>query len=106
MTSTRTIRDHPDSIGAALRALARAQRELRADLSLATKVGEKLFPAMEAGLIAELIGRDLDYYTPAIADEALTGLAEFAAGAGLVATAPKPEQLVDPAARQLWPTLG
>src|SRR5579862_6002855 len=43
-------------------------RALKEDLSLATQVGRKLFPAAEAEIIAELIRRDLPYYDPTISE--------------------------------------
>ena len=44
----------------------KAQKALQRDYSLATQVGESLFPPTEAGLIAELVKRDLPYYDPTI----------------------------------------
>jgi ABC-type nitrate/sulfonate/bicarbonate transport system substrate-binding protein len=63
---------------AAYRALVQAQDLLRQDPSRATAVGEKLFPPMEAGLIAELIRRDLPYYEPSITRQAFAELNAFA----------------------------
>jgi NitT/TauT family transport system substrate-binding protein len=71
--------DLPDSQAhAAYRALVRAQEMLREDPARATAVGEKLFPAMEASLIAELIRRDLPYYDPLISRQAFDDLNRFA----------------------------
>ena len=41
-----------------------AQRALKADVGLATKVGRALFPPAEAALIADVVARDLPYYDP------------------------------------------
>jgi NitT/TauT family transport system substrate-binding protein len=102
MASQRTIRDQPAAAAAAVRAIVRAQQELRRDTRLATKVGRALFPEMEAGLIAGLIERDLEYYDPAISTEAITGLVEFAHDSGLTKSVLGYDQLVSEDARRLW----
>jgi ABC-type nitrate/sulfonate/bicarbonate transport system substrate-binding protein len=102
MASRRTIRDEPDAAAAAVRAVVRAQRELRRDTRLATEVGRALFPTMEAGLIAGLIERDLEYYDPAISPEAITGLIGFARDSGLTKSDLDYDQLVSQDARKLW----
>jgi hypothetical protein len=80
----------------------RAQRELRASPELATKVGNALFPSMEAGLIAELVARDADFYRPAITSAMTAGLSRFAEAAGLTGAAPDPDTYVPAAVRRLW----
>lgn len=102
MASQRTIRDEPAATAAAVRAIVRAQRELRRDPELATKVGRALFPAMEAELIAGLIQRDLDFYDPAISPEAITGLVEFARESGLTQSDLGYDQVVSETVRHLW----
>jgi NitT/TauT family transport system substrate-binding protein len=83
MTTAKTAAEQPEQTAKVTRGVIRAQRELRRDPSLATKVGTALFPAMEAGLIAGLIERDLPFYDPAISAAAVTGLVGFAQDAGL-----------------------
>ncbi|RKN37092.1 ABC transporter substrate-binding protein [Streptomyces hoynatensis] len=85
MTTRRLTEENPAAAAAAVRATIRAQEALRADPGLATEVGERLFPAMEAGLIAELIRRDLPFYEPSIGPGTIEGLTSFARGAGLLA---------------------
>jgi NitT/TauT family transport system substrate-binding protein len=102
MTSRRMAERQPETAAAVTRAVMRAQRELRASPALATKVGRSLFPAMEAGLIAGLVERDLDFYEPALTPEMLAGLARFAESAGLTGAAPDPDVLVPAAVRRLW----
>ena len=46
---------------------------LKADVSLATKVGRALFPPQEAALIADVVERDLPYYDHVISEEAVAG---------------------------------
>ena len=102
MATRRTIRDEPDAIAAAVRGIARAQSELRADPGLATDVGRALFPPMEAELIAELVARDVDFYEPAISPEAVTGLVEFTRASGLTSDGAGYDDVVSPAAQKLW----
>ena len=49
--SAKLATEQPDVAAAAVRAIARVHRVMKADPALATKVGDKLFPAKEAGLI-------------------------------------------------------
>ena len=57
---------------------------MKEDLSLATKVGRKLFPAEEAELIADVVERDLPFYSTAISPEFVTGMNKFQKDVGLV----------------------
>ncbi len=84
MTSDAVIQRDPDAVAAAVRALVKTQNALKADYNLATKVGEKLFPAYEASLIAELIRRDLPYYDPTVSREFVSGMTAFQRQMGLI----------------------
>ena len=64
ITSDAVIARDPDAVAAAVRALVKTQKALKADVSLATKVGRKLFPDHEASLIADIVERDLPFYDP------------------------------------------
>jgi NitT/TauT family transport system substrate-binding protein len=57
---------------------------LKDDLSLATEVGRKLFPPVEAELIAELIRRDLLFYDARISPGFVAGMNAFARDLGLL----------------------
>ncbi|HET7674242.1 MAG TPA: ABC transporter substrate-binding protein [Gammaproteobacteria bacterium] len=94
VTSDKTIAGNPDMVAAATRAVAGAQRALVNNVSLATAVGRKLFPTHEAELIADVVGRDLPYYQPAISDESLAGLVRFSQATGLLTGSPTREQMV------------
>ena len=78
VTTERLIADDPAAVTAAARGLIRAQSALKADPDLATTVAQRVFPPMEAGLIAELIRRDLPYYDPTISPETVAALNQFA----------------------------
>jgi hypothetical protein len=81
-------------VAAATRAVVGAQRALVKDGSLAAKVGEKLFPPLEAGRIADVVARDLPYYRSEISDESLAGLIRFSQATGLLKGTPTREQMV------------
>src|SRR5499426_695640 len=74
----RLIDRAPDQAAAAIRAIVQTQRALAQDVTLATQVGEKLFPPSEAALIAELIRRDLPFYDAAISRTFVAGMNQFA----------------------------
>jgi ABC-type nitrate/sulfonate/bicarbonate transport system substrate-binding protein len=87
------IARNPDAAAAAVRALVNTQRALKADVALATRVGEKLFPPEQAALIAELIRRDLPYYDAAISPHTVAGVNRFAQDLGLL-SGPVPYEAV------------
>ena len=84
VTSEKMISEEADACAAAIRALVKTQNALKEDVSLATKVGRKLFPAEEAELIADVVERDLPFYSTAISPEFVTGMNKFQKDVGLV----------------------
>jgi hypothetical protein len=82
--SDRMIQRSPKQAVAAIRAVAKAHAALKADVTLATGIGRKLFPPAEAELIAELIRRDLPYYDTAISREFVAGMNQFAQDVGIL----------------------
>jgi ABC-type nitrate/sulfonate/bicarbonate transport system substrate-binding protein len=56
---------HPQVSGGVIRAIVNSQKALRADPSLATQVGNRLFPQDEALLTADLITTDAPFYDAA-----------------------------------------
>jgi len=84
VTSERIIREKPDAARAAIRAVKAAQQILKRDPERATEVGRKLFPPAEAGMIAELIRRDLPYYDAAISPQTVESMNRFARDLGLL----------------------
>jgi NitT/TauT family transport system substrate-binding protein len=96
------IAKEPDSVRAAIRAIMKAHKALKEDVSRATEVGIKRFPPSEAALIAELIRRDLPYYDPTISEETVTHMNRFAQDIGLL-SAPVPyDQVVATQFSRLW----
>jgi len=102
MTSDKMIKDHPDKVAAAVRAIVKTQKALKADVSLATKVGKKLFPEHEATLIEELIRRDLPFYDATVSPEFVAGMTEFQRNVGLIKGHPKYEDVVAVEFASLW----
>lgn len=95
-------KEHPEVATGAIRAVRNAQKALKADPSLATGIGEKLFPADEAELIADLIERDAPFYDPVITSEAVDGLMKFARSFGLIREVVPYEALVATEFSPLW----
>jgi ABC-type nitrate/sulfonate/bicarbonate transport system substrate-binding protein len=102
VTTERRIAEAPDEVWAAVRALVRTQQALRDAPQRATAVGQKLFPPMEASLIADLIRRDLPYYDPAISEPTVASLNRFAQDMGLLSQPVPYEQVVATQFRDLW----
>ena len=100
-TEDRILRD-PDSVSAAVRAIVKTQQALKSDTSLATVVGERLFPAAEAAMIADLVGRDLPYYDPVVTEEAVGGMNRFARHVGLLSGDVSYDKVVASRFAELW----
>jgi NitT/TauT family transport system substrate-binding protein len=77
VASDTLIARSPETVAAAVRAIVKTQAALKANVSRATEVGNKLFPPEEAGLIAELIRRDLPYYDATLSREFVAGMTAF-----------------------------
>jgi ABC-type nitrate/sulfonate/bicarbonate transport system substrate-binding protein len=93
-TTEALIARAPEQAAAAVRAIKKTHAALKADVALATKIGQKLFPPFEAGLIAELIRRDLPYYDTAISREFVAGMNRFSRDLGLLKADVPYEQVV------------
>ncbi len=102
VTTDRLIAEQPETVAAAVRAIVNTQNALKADPGLATKVGEKLFPALEAGLIRRLIERDLPYYDPAVTEEFTAGMSRFAQMMGMTDSPVPHDEIVATQYRDLW----
>jgi ABC-type nitrate/sulfonate/bicarbonate transport system substrate-binding protein len=79
---------------AVVRALRRAHRLLTDDPEHATAVGERIFPAEQAEMIADLVRRDLPYYGAEISERAIRGMCRFARARGLLEEDQTYEQIV------------
>jgi NitT/TauT family transport system substrate-binding protein len=101
-TTDHMIERSPEAVAAAVRAIAKTQAALRADVSLATRVGRRLFPGAEAELIAELIRRDLPYYEASITPDFVAGMNAFARDLGILQGEVPYERVVATQFAQLW----
>jgi len=101
-TTDAFIRREPACIAAAVRAIVKAQRALRADPSLAREVGRRKFPPEAAELIATIVERDAPFYDPVISEEAVIGLNGFAQAIGHLAGPVPYDQVVAVRFRELW----
>jgi len=101
-TSDRLIDKSPETAASAVRAIVKTQNALRKNVARAAEVGRKLFPSMEAGLIAELIRRDLPYYEASISESFVAAMNQFARDLGIVTGHVPYEKVVAMQFRQLW----
>jgi ABC-type nitrate/sulfonate/bicarbonate transport system substrate-binding protein len=102
-TTERLINEQPEIAAGAVRAIVKTQKALKADPSLASKVGKRLFPSSEASLIAGLVAKDAPFYDAHISPEAIEGLNKFAKANGLISEPVPYDHLVAPDfIRQLW----
>ena len=102
ITTDRLIADTPDVACAAIRALKKTHAALREDVSRATEVGRKLFPAEEAELIAAVVARDLDYYDVSVSREFVAGMSRFSQAQGLTTADLSYDQVVNADLASEW----
>jgi NitT/TauT family transport system substrate-binding protein len=88
------IAEDPARAQAIVRALRRAQALLSTDPERASSIGERLFPAEQAALIAELVRRDVPLYDAEIPPRAIEGMNRFTRARGLLHGNPGYEQIV------------
>ena len=96
------IAREPEVVAAAVRAIVKAQKALRADPTLAREVGLRKFPKDAAELIANVVARDVEFYEPAISEERINKMNRFAASVGQLTAAVKYEDVVAVRYRELW----
>lgn len=102
VTTDALIEKDPDTVAAAVRAIIGVQNALKADVSRATEVGKALFPETEAGMIADVVERDLPYYSPAISEDFVAGMNQFARDMGLLKGDVAYDQVVATQFSDLW----
>jgi NitT/TauT family transport system substrate-binding protein len=101
-TTDAFIRSEPRSVEAAVRAIVKTQKALRADPALARAVGQRKFPPDAAALIGPIVEREVVFYDPVISAKAVNGLNAFACSTGHLSGAVPYEQVVDVRFRRLW----
>jgi len=101
-TTDAWLEREPPSAERLVCAVVKAQRMLRADPSLAKKVGAGKFPADTAELITRTIERDIPFYDPVISEDAVVRMNAFAHGIGHLSGPVPYEQVVDVRFRKFW----
>ena len=101
-TTDAFIERQPEQCAAAVRAIVKAQKALRADPSKAARVGEGLFPEDATALITRIVERDVPFYEPAISEERVTKLNAFAQSVGHLPGPVAYEQVAAVKFRELW----
>jgi NitT/TauT family transport system substrate-binding protein len=96
------IRNSPETVAAVIRAVVASHAALRSDVSLATAVGQKLFPPLEAGLITGLVVRDLPFYDASLSRTSIASLNRFARDVGLLDSDPAYDDVVAVQFQHLW----
>jgi NitT/TauT family transport system substrate-binding protein len=101
-TTDAFIAREPEQAAAVVRAIAKTQAALKADVTQAAQVGNKLFPPSEAALITDLIRRDLPYYDAALSPAFVAGMSGFARGQGILDSDLRYEDVVATQFSALW----
>jgi len=96
VATSRMLAERPDVVKAGARAVRRAQQLLIEEPSRATAVGQRVFPPIEAGLIAELVGRDAPYYDASITPAVFESMNRFAVDLGIATHPARYEDVVLP----------
>jgi ABC-type nitrate/sulfonate/bicarbonate transport system substrate-binding protein len=101
-TTDAFIEREPETVAAAIRAIVKAQKALRADPKLAAQVGRRKFPSDAAALITRVVERDATFYDPYIYEEAVAGMNRFAHSVGHLSGPVSYEQVAAVRYRELW----
>jgi NitT/TauT family transport system substrate-binding protein len=101
-TTRAKIETETERIEAVIQAVVRAQSVLRQDPLRAAEVARKLFPALEAELMVQILARDAEFYQPSISTAAIEEMNRFATGVGLLSSSVPYEQVVATQFRDLW----
>lgn len=101
-TTDNFIEQQPETVAAAVRAIVKAQRALRADPSLAREVGKRKFPAEAAELISNVVARDVVFYNPTVSEEMISKMNRFAQSVGHLSRPVAYDRVVATRYRNLW----
>ncbi|HTK13519.1 MAG TPA: ABC transporter substrate-binding protein [Xanthobacteraceae bacterium] len=101
-TTDKMLAKNPQAAAGVVKAMVATQQALKADVSLATKVGAKYFPPRETALIADIIARDLPFYDASISESFVQGMNGFARDVGILGRDMPYDHVVATAMRPLW----
>jgi NitT/TauT family transport system substrate-binding protein len=96
------IERSPETASAFIRAIVKTHKALKQDFTLATRVGEALFPPEAAALVGELVRRDLPFYDASISVTAVERMNAFARKLGLLKGHPDYRDVVATQFSHLW----
>ena len=96
------IQRKPQAVAAAVRAIVKAQKTLRADPSVAREVGKRKFSQDAAELISRVVLRDVEFYDPVISENAIEKMNRFAQSVGHLSRLVAYDQVVATRFRDLW----
>jgi NitT/TauT family transport system substrate-binding protein len=102
VTSDRFTENNPAAVAAAVRAIVKTQKALKADPGLAAEVGRRKFPKEAADLIGKVVERDVVFYDPAILPEEVEAMNRFAQTVGHLSDPVAYEDVVATRFRDLW----
>jgi ABC-type nitrate/sulfonate/bicarbonate transport system substrate-binding protein len=102
VTTDAMIDERRVDVRRAVAQVVETQRWLTQDPGRATGVVTGIFPPLEAGLIEDLVRRDVPYYTPGVDELAVSGLSRFAQAAGLLDAPVRYDDMVAAGVRDLW----
>src|SRR5215469_6780447 len=102
VATERLVKEQPDVAAAAVRAIVKAQRALRANPQLAVKAAERVFPAEETSLIAFETSRDAPFYEATITEDMVAHAGRFAREIGVLDGEVKYDEVVATQFAPLW----
>jgi ABC-type nitrate/sulfonate/bicarbonate transport system substrate-binding protein len=102
VTTDAMIERRRDDVRRAVAHVVAVQQWLTAEPGLATEVVTGIFPPLEAGMVEDLVRRDLPYYSPAVDQAAISGLNRFAQSTGLLDAPVGYDDVVAADVRDLW----
>ena len=102
VTSDIFTESNPTAVAAAVRAIVKTQKALKADPRLAAEVGRRKFPTEAADLISTVVKRDLVFYDPVILQEEVEAMNRFAQAVGHLAGPVPYDEVVARRFRDSW----
>lgn len=99
---TETIEREPETAASVVRAIVTAQNTIKANPALATQVGAALFPPRETDLIADIVSRDLPFYSPELTPDFVAGMSRFGNDIGILSKDLDYDRVVPSVVRAAW----
>jgi NitT/TauT family transport system substrate-binding protein len=101
-TTDSFIQNSSPAVAAAVRAIVKAQKALKAQPGLALEIGRRKFSTEAAELIKTVVARDVVFYDPFISEDAVATMNRFAESVGHLSGAVPYDQVVAIRFRDLW----